>query len=477
MDPVRSKTSGMSADSSASRASGVDASARFRGKRITVIGLGLLGRGVGDARYLAECGAELVVTDLKSREELTESVVQLESYKNITFVLGEHRLEDFSAGGGPASGGRGPDMILKAAGVPLDSPYIAEAKKNNIPVRMSADLFAELSGIPCIGVTGTRGKSTVAHMLYAILKEAGKPAVLGGNVRGVSTLSLLKEITPEHIAVLELDSWQLQGWGEAQMSPHIAVFVTLYQDHLNYYHNDLDAYLADKANIFLYQKPEDTLILGKQCAPTIIDRYGERIESKTIVVDETKLPDTWVLKIPGIHNRYNAALALAAIRSLPAGRQGALDIPDEVSHRALEAFTGVPGRLELIAEKNGVKVYNDTTATTPEATLAALSALDPARTVLIMGGADKNLDMSALLARLPGVKKVILLAGTGTDCIKNELPKGMIYHTISDAVGAAIQETKSGDTILFSPAFASLGMFKNEYDRGDQFNELVKKLP
>lgn len=436
----------------------MDASSHFRGKKITVMGLGLLGRGVGDARYLAECGAELIVTDLKSREELAESVAQLEPFKNITFVLDEHRLEDF----------RDRDFILKAAGVPLDSPYIAEAKKNNIPVRMSADLFAEISGVTCIGVTGTRGKSTVAHMVHAILKEAGKPVLLGGNVQGVSTLALLKEATPEHIAVLELDSWQLQGFGDAKMSPHIAVFTTLYQDHLNYYKNDIDAYLADKANIFLYQKSEDTLILGKQCAPTIIDKYGDKIGAKTVVVDELKLPDMWTLRIPGLHNRYNAALALAAARTL--------EIPDDVSRRALEAFAGVPGRLEFIAEKNGVKIYNDTTATTPEATLAALAALDPVHTVLIMGGTDKGLDIEALLAKLPEVKKVILLAGNGTDRIKSQIPGGMIYHTFSDAVDAAVSQATSGDSILFSPAFASFGMFKNEYDRGDQFNEIVKKL-
>ena len=107
---------------------------------------------------------------------------------------------------------------------------------------MSADLFAELSGVLMIGVTGTRGKSTVTHMVHAILTEAGKKVLLGGNVRGVSTLSLLNEVTPEHIAVLELDSWQLQGFGEAKISPHIAVFTTLYPDHLNYYKNNLDMY-------------------------------------------------------------------------------------------------------------------------------------------------------------------------------------------------------------------------------------------
>jgi len=431
------------------------------------MGLGLLGRGVGDARYLAENGAELIVTDLKTREQLTESIAQLQSFPNIAFVLGEHRLEDFN----------NRDLILKAAGVPLDSIYIAEAKKNGMPVRMSADLFAEISGIPIIGVTGTRGKSTVTHMLYAILKETEKPVALGGNVRGVSTLALLSEVTPEHVAVLELDSWQCQGWGEMKMSPHIAVFTTFYSDHLNYYgstslttsQNALDAYLADKANIFLYQKPEDTLILGKQYAPLIIEKYGEKIEAKTIVVDETKLPDTWALCIPGMHNRYDAALALAAAR--------ALYISDDISRKALESFTGVPGRLELVAEKNGVKIYNDTTATTPEATLAALSALDDGLTksiILIMGGADKGLDMSALLAKLPELKRVILLAGTGTERIRTEIHKAPVFNTLEEAVTDAFSHASSGDCILFSPAFASFGMFKNEFDRGDQFVELIK---
>lgn len=433
----------------------MDATAHFKGKKITLMGLGLLGRGVGDACYLAECGAILTVTDLKTTDALATSVAELESFKNITFVLGEHRPEDF----------RDRDLIIKAAGVPLDSIYIAEARKNNIPVRMSADLFAEISNIPIIGVTGTRGKSTVSHMIYAILKESGKPVVLGGNVRGVSTLALLKDVTPSHTAVLELDSWQCQGWGEALMSPHIAVLTTLYPDHMNYYHDDLGAYLTDKSNIFQYQKPEDTLVLGKQCAPTVIDEYGDRIESKTLVIDELKLPDTWVLCIPGMHNRYNAALALAVAR--------VLGIADDISRSVLTAFSGVPGRLELIAEKKKVKIYNDTTATTPEATLAALSSLDSAHTILIMGGADKGLDMNILLAKLPELKRVILLSGTGTSRILEFIPNPSVFDRLGKAVNEAFVSAQEGDVILFSPAFASFGMFKNEYDRGDQFNALV----
>lgn len=422
------------------------------------MGLGLLGRGVGDARYLAENGAELIVTDLKSRTELASSIARLESFKNVTFVLGEHRLGDF----------RERDFVLKAAGVPLDSIYVAEAKKNGIPVRMSADLFAEYSGIPCIGITGTRGKSTVAHMLHAIIKEAGKPVLLGGNVRGVSTLALLAEATPAHAAVLELDSWQLQGFGEVKLSPHIAVFTTFYPDHLNYYKNDTDAYLADKANIFLYQTTKDTLILGKQCAPTIIDRYGEQIESKTVVVDELKLPDTWLLKVPGQHNRYDAALALAAAR--------VAGIPDAASRAALESFAGVPGRLEFLREVHGVKIYNDTTSTTPEATLAALAALGTAKTVVIAGGTDKHLELGALVAKLKEAKRVILLAGSGTERVKGELPDAAVYGALMPAVEDALAHAESGDTVLFSPAFTSFGMFKNEFDRGDQFNAIVQTL-
>ncbi len=439
----------------------MDVSAHFRGKKITVMGLGLLGRGVGDARYLAECGAELIVTDLKTREQLAESVAQIEAFPNVTFVLGEHRLEDFS----------GRDLILKAAGVPLDSTYIAEARKNNIPVRMSADLLVEISGVQCIGITGTRGKSTATHMIGTILQEAKKKVLLGGNIRGVSNLQLFNEVTPDHIAVLELDSWQLQGFGEAKMSPHISVFTTFYSDHLNYYHDDLDAYLADKANIFLCQKSDDILILGGQCAPAIIEKYGNKIESKTIVADELNLPDTWGLQIPGLHNRYDAALALVAAR--------AYGIPDEISKIALIKFTGVPGRLELVAEKKGIKIYNDTTATTPEATIAAISALNDGFTksiILIMGGADKGLDMDVLISRLSELKKVILLEGSGTSRIKKELPNAIVFNSLKEAVSDAFMNAEVGDSVLFSPAFASFGMFKNEFDRGDQFNALVQKL-
>ena len=434
----------------------------FAGKKVTVMGLGLLGRGVGDARFLLEQGAELIVTDLKDREALAESVAELSAFPNVSFVLGEHRLEDF----------RDRDYILKAAGVPLDSPYLSEARAAGIPIKMSASWFAELAGIPVIGITGTRGKSTTTHMLHRILERAGKHVLLGGNVRGVSTLALLPQATPDAIALFELDSWQLQGFGDARMSPNLALFTTFYPDHLNYYKDDIDAYLADKANIFLYQNPDDTVILGEQMAFTVIERYGEMIPSHVQIVGGAALPDEWELLVPGEHNRYDAALALAAAR--------ALSIDDAVSKEALESFLGIPGRLELIALKDGVSFYNDTNSTTPEATIVALHALgkDGSKNVhLIMGGHDKGLEMDALLALIPEVaKRVVLLAGSGTERIRSELPDAPVFQSLEEAVRDAVAHAESGDIVLLSPAFASFGMFKNEYDRGDQFNAIVAAL-
>ena len=422
------------------------------------MGLGLLGRGIGDAKYLASCGADLVVTDLKSETDLAPSLAELKEFSNIRYTLGEHKLEDF----------QGRDLIIKAAGVPLESPFIAEAKKNGIPVRMSADLFMEYSRVPTIGVTGTRGKSTTTHMIVAILKEAGKKALLGGNVRGVSNLQLLAEATPEHVAVLELDSWQCQGLGEAKISPHIAVFTTFYPDHLNYYKNDLKTYLADKANIFLYQNERDNLIVGSQAATTVREAYQDEILADLYIASGADLAGDWHFQIPGEHNRYNAACALAVAR--------ALNISDGISKKSLTEFSGVPGRLELVREVRGIKIYNDTTATTPEATLAALDALNK-NIILIAGGADKGLNMNKLLLEIPKhAKRVILLAGTGTARVLEFLPGASVFSDLESAVKEAFKIAEPGDSILLSPAFASFGMFKNEYDRGDQFNAIVGNL-
>jgi UDP-N-acetylmuramoylalanine--D-glutamate ligase len=442
----------------------------FRNKKITVMGLGLLGRGVGDIRFFAEERADIIVTDLKTKEELASSVEALRGFDNITFVLGEHRIEDF----------QNRDLILKAAGVPLDDPFIAEAKKNRIPVEMSGSLFASLTRAMIIGVTGTRGKSTVTHLLYEILKntrETKRNVYLGGNIKGVSTLQYLREAEPGDIAVLELDSWQLQGFGDREMSPHVAIFTTFLPDHLNYYHGDLNAYLDDKSNIFKFQKPDDILVVGSQAAPIVKERYGSSIQSMIIEVGGDQLPRDWHVQIPGLHNRYNAAIAMRAAELLGVGLK---TIRDSIEH-----FRGVPGRLEFIRDLGGVKIYNDTTATTPDATLAALRAFGTGRnTVLILGGADKNLDMGHLFLNMPNyVKAVVTLPGSGTDSVSHELKKlekenVAVKHakTLEGAVKDALALCRKGDNLVLSPGFASFGQFKNEFDRGDQFSAIIAAL-
>lgn len=440
----------------------------FKGKKITVMGLGLLGRGVGDAQFLAECGADLIVTDLKTEEQLASSLEKLKTYPNIKFTLGEHKTEDFE----------GRDMILVAAGVPMDSPYLNHAKEKGIELAQSAALFAKLSGIPMIGVTGTRGKSTTTAMIAHIIETAtGEKVIKGGNVRGVSNLQLLKEVKEDSLAVFELDSWQLQGFGWAHISPQVAVFTTFMDDHLNYYKGDTSAYFADKANIFLNQEESGTLVT----TPEVFEKVKEFAKGKdvtlgqeVVLVDTSIIPDDTVLSQPGEHNRLNAALAVAACR--------ALGLSDEEIFEALPSFPGVEGRLQLLTTHNGVKIYNDNNATTPQATIAGLEAVGKERSViLIAGGADKNIDVAALaLAINKYCRNVMLLSGSGTDKLIPLLHGGevglSVFADLKAAVEEAVRLAAPGDTILFSPAFASFGLFTNEYERNDQFIKLVNSM-
>ncbi len=446
----------------------------FRGKKVTVLGLGLLGRGVGDAAFLARCGAEVTVTDKKTEAELAESVAKLKEHPGIVFHLGGHVIEDFTKA----------DVVIKAAGVRLDSPEIAAARAAEVPVMMSTALFAKYAmeaGATIVGVTGTRGKSTVSQMIYHTLQKTidrhrslkEKKIFLGGNVRGVSTLALLPQVQEGDIAVLELDSWQLQGFGDAGISPQVSVCTNLMPDHQNYYAN-MDEYFADKANIFRYQREGDHLFAGL----SVMERVNAA-RPKAAPLVPPAIPEEWALKIVGGHNRENAAFAVAVLR--------ALDINDEDIRAGIESFEAVEGRLQFVreipvvsdSESLGVKIYNDNNATTPEATIAALRALDTGKKniVLIMGGADKGLDTSYLLYDVAKMcKRVILLAGSGSDKIVPFIADYSIYENLEAAVRESVASASGGDIILFSPSFASFGMFKNEYERNDRFMNIVRGL-
>ena len=450
----------------------LDLATIFSGKKVTQMGLGLLGRGIGDAQFLARHGAELIVTDKKSATDLADSVLQLRDFPNITLRLGAHDHADF----------RERDLVLKGAGVPLGSPYVETARTSGVPVDMSASLFARIAGVPMVGVTGTRGKSTVTHLVYSIVTHAGKKALLGGNVRGVSNLALLDDVTAEHTGVFELDSWQCQGFAEERsldapgvrqgpLSPQIAVFTTLMPDHMNYYGNSMELYCKDKAQIFLHQRTGDVLVMGRQAIP-FLEPYRSRMRGTVVIADEATLPNDWRVAIPGIHNRYNAGLALATAR--------ALGIEDAITREAVESYRALPGRLEYVSHIRGIPVYNDNNATTPDATVVALSALDPERkknVILIAGGADKNLNLGTLCDALDvHVRALFLIPGTGTTRLKVEYGHDDVEEApnLDTAYTRALACATAGDTILFSPGFASFGQYANEYERNDEFMNLVQ---
>ena len=181
----------------------------FSDKKVVVMRIGLLGRGVGDAAWLAEHGAKVLVVDDAPKEVMQPSAKALADYPNVHFKFGTYDFADFSDA----------DFVLVGAGAPLDLPVLQACQEAKIPMKQSAAWFAELSGIPIIGVTGTRGKSTVTHMIHHVISElTGEPVLLGGNVRGVSNLQLLNEVKEDSLCVMELDSWQLQGWGWANLT-------------------------------------------------------------------------------------------------------------------------------------------------------------------------------------------------------------------------------------------------------------------
>lgn len=438
------------------------------------MGLGLLGRGVNVALFLLQAGAQLTVTDLRSRKELQPSLKRLKPARNACFILGRHRLSDF----------RNADMVIRAAGVPFDSPYVKEARKCGVPVEMDSSLFAKIAfeifgrdGITIVGVTGTRGKSTVTHIVYEMARRAGLRAHVGGNVRGMATLPLIKSVKAGDVVILELDSWQLQGFGDARISPHVAVFTNFMSDHMNYYRGSMKRYFRDKANIFLYQRPRDIFITRRD----VLGRARQEkypIPAKTLLYPNEPLPAGTRLRLRSAHNEAHARAAAAAA--------GALGIPRKIQKETLALFRGVPGRLEEVCTRGGFVFINDTTSTTPQAAIAALNAFSGKPIALIAGGNDKKLPYADFARTLNNrAHALILLPGTATQKIKKELHRmkrrkgpAVVYEAadMKKAVSCAYAALGEGGVVLLSPGATSFGSFKNEFDRGDQFVREAEQL-
>jgi UDP-N-acetylmuramoylalanine--D-glutamate ligase len=460
----------------------------LKGKKVTVMGLGLHGGGIGTIRFLSWAGANVIVTDIKSKEELAPSLEKLKDVKNITYIFNQHRPEDFTK----------VDMIVKTPPAPWDNKYIKMALENNIPVEVDSSLFFRLCKNVIVGVTGTKGKTTTSTVIYEILKAAGKSAVKVG-IGQISALDKVKDLKKDSVVVFELSSWRLSALGRYKLSPHVAVITNVYPDHLNYY-KDMEGYMKDKKYIFQNQKAEDFCILNWD--DEILKKLDGEIKSNLIKysknkvdqgksvyssegtiyandgVDEKKIIDVSEIKLKGDHNIHNVLASVSAAV--------ALGVDLKVIKKAVSEFKGVAHRLELVREFGGVKYYNDTAATMPEAAISGINSFSEP-IVLICGGSDKNLNMKEFGKVIcEKIKSIIFLKGKGTDKLIDEIKKYLseenkendfkIVESMEKAVELARIEATNGDVVLLSPGAASFGIFQNEFDRGDKFKAEVNAL-
>ncbi|MGB0925238.1 MAG: UDP-N-acetylmuramoyl-L-alanine--D-glutamate ligase [Minisyncoccia bacterium] len=450
----------------------VDYQKYFKDKKITVMGIGLLGRNVGDIKFLAENGADIIATDLKSETELKKSLRILKKFKNIDYTLDRHLVADF----------KNRDFILKGNGVPLENKYIDTAKNAKVPVHMSFALLmhilkTENINVTVIGITGSKGKSTTTALVESILKKSGKTYHVAGNVRGVANLPLLKKIKDGDIILAELDSWQLHGMHDVKISPNIAVFTNFFEDHLNYYTGSMKKYFHDKSAIFAYQNPDDVLITTNEAKLAIADYYKKPLRSKKIQAVFGKTLRDLDYNIFGRHNEKNISLAYNVGH--------VLGIDDATIFSALTEFQAIDGRFQFIKNVNGVDFYNDNNSTTPDSTIVSLQSLQKKypenNIVLIGGGTDKDFNYGKLgryIAR--NISFAILFSGSATDKIKSEFgPRfGRVIETMhmKTAVNIAAEKAEPGDVVILSPAAVSFGLFNNEYERNDQYVSCVKKI-
>ncbi|MFN3301690.1 MAG: UDP-N-acetylmuramoyl-L-alanine--D-glutamate ligase [Patescibacteria group bacterium] len=437
----------------------------LKNKKVVVMGLGLLGGGVGVVKWLVKQGANVLITDLKTKNQLKSSLDKLKGLP-VKYVLGKHREKDF----------KNADLIIKNPAVPRHSKFLKIARKNNIPIESDLSIFFRLFKGKIIGVTGTKGKSTTVSLLSHILKMSKKKFIFGGNI-GQSPLNYLDKNYP--LAVLEISSWQLEDMAHLKKSPHIACITTIFPDHLNTYKNFRE-YINSKKLIFKYQKKGDILVLNAD--DPIVKKFAKLSKAKVIFFSSRSssffLSDRLKKKTRGKTLIYcnNDILAAATIASI-------LKIPSTTIKKAIKTFRGLPNRLEFVREKNGIKYYNDSTSTVPQSTILALNSFGKERNIiLISGGADKKLDFKKMAREISKkCKWVILLPGTATKKIKKELLKigyDSLFEvkTMKEAVNKANKIATRGDIVLLSPGCASFGIFQNAYDRGAQFVKQVKLL-
>jgi len=448
------------------------------------MGLGLFGGGLGATEWLLKQGARVTVTDLKTENELRPSVEKLHGAA-IRWRLGGHWFEDF----------RDADVVVVSPAVPKTSPYLKAAEEAGRVVTSEMNLFFERCRGRMVGVTGSNGKTTTAHLTYEILRRGDVPAWLGGNL-GRSLLDSLEKIAPNDWVVLELSSFQLEDLARQGLGPNIAIVTNLSPNHLDR-HGNMEGYIQAKKNIVRHLRPGGAAVLN-QADPVVWDWRKDAGESRVWGFGAepangtpgTFLDSGWLtvwdgqqairvlpaaeFGLPGPHNQANALAAMAGAWAAGASARGA-------AAAALRQFRSLPHRMEFVTERAGVRYYNDSKATTPVAAIAALNSF-PEPVILLAGGYDKKIPLDTFAQAIVERSKLVVLMGDvakhlretiGRLATRPDSPQVLMAGGFTEAVDLARNAARSGDVVLLSPACASYGMFNNYEERGDRFKALV----
>lgn len=421
------------------------------------MGLGHFGGGVAAARWLAQQGALVTVTDAADEQVLADALEELEGTPIARFRLGGHEEDDF----------RRAELVVVNPAVRPGNRFVEFARQSGARLTTEIELFLDACPARIIGVTGSNGKSTTAAMTASILKASGRRTWLGGNIGG-SLLDDLRHMRAEDWVVLELSSFQLWYMNPGTPMPHIAVVTNCTTNHLDW-HGQFADYAAAKQRILTGQRPGDLAVLNPDDPE--VDSWQHLVRGRRLeLVPLAKLPK---LPLPGQHNRVNAAFAAAA--ALGAGC-------DEQDVRyGLEAFPGLPQRLQLMAVIAGRRFYNDSSATTPESTIVALRTLD-GPTWLLAGGSDKGTDFGdladAVIGHACGAAFFGIVRHRLQDLVKSRSSEffSTAIETLPEALAWCWRHSRAGDSIVLSPACASKDQFQNYRQRGEKFVELIRDL-
>jgi UDP-N-acetylmuramoylalanine--D-glutamate ligase len=417
---------------------------------VTSLVVGAARSGVALAGHLVAGGERVLMVDRKSRPELGDEFAHLPAGVDLKLGGYDERVLD------------GVDVVYASPGVPWDSALLNRARAMGIKVSSEIDLFLSLCKGTVVGITGTNGKTTTTALTGTVLAAGDRPVLVGGNI-GDTVLDRLQEVTPEHWVVLELSSFQLESVERPRL--HVGVILNITPDHLDR-HGTFERYVDLKARAIEFAGADDFAVLNSR--DEVVRGLASRTRAEVVWFDRHQPAPP--MPLPGRHNLENA-LAAAAVGTI-AG------LSDSVIDDAIRSFKGVEHRLELVGEWEGVRWYNDSKATNPDAGRVALSSFPDQHLVLIAGGYGSGFELGPWVDDVLAHVDAVVLLGASADLLAEELkdhPKVARAADLAEAVELAAGLAQPAGAVLLSPAYKSFDMFKDYEDRGRRFKDLVHK--